>query len=137
VKLRNKIRSGETIDGPLVEMEIANIKAEEDHDQYDVKDWKRQLPSNLRSCSDNVLRASMAYGNDPNKVETILEAKMNQNNSDENSGDTSLDKLTGPLTKLKKELDKNPLNNLFHAVRRINDGETDVSFVFKNSSNDD
>ncbi|CAF2399361.1 unnamed protein product [Rotaria sp. Silwood2] len=123
--VRNKVRQGHTITQPIVELEVAKIRREYDPDQYDVEELKKQLPRDLQNCSESILRVSMAYGNDPQQIESIIQSKMNSINLNDNVNSISLDNIIEPLIKLKKDLKENPLKDIFGAVRNINDRNTD------------
>ena len=110
-----------------VEAAVGKIRSEIDPDQCDYDRWKRNLPSNLRTCSKGVLTASMAYGNNPRDVQSIIESKMNETNSDGDVTDTSLDKIINPLKRLKKELDRNKSPNIFKSIREFDEKNIDVS----------
>ena len=97
-------------------------------DRYDINNWKRQLPRDVQNCPDSILRVSMAYGDDPHRIKSVIQTKINEINPNENPTDTSLDNITEPLIRLQRELEDHPLKNIFHAVRNINGRHTDVSF---------
>jgi len=114
-----------------VELEVANIRRSANPEQCDFNRWKRNLPRDIQNCSKTVLSASMAYGNDPREVQSIIEMKMNSTNSNKDPTDTSLDNIIGPLKKLKKELDKNKSPNLFNDIRNFDDRDIGVCFCSK------
>jgi hypothetical protein len=115
---------------PIVELTVANIRHEKYPDQCDFTQWKRNLPRDIQKCPDSILRVSMAYGNDPQEIKSIIQTKMNQTNLNVNSTDPSLNNIIDPLKRLKRELDNNRQPNLFLAVRNIDDRDINVSFCF-------
>jgi hypothetical protein len=115
--VQSKIRSGARMTESDVEAEVGKIRCSAHPDQCNFDRWKKDLPRDLRSCSKAVLTASMAYGNNPGEVQSIIETKMNDTNSDGDTTDTSLDNIISPLKRLKKELDRNKSPNLFKSIR--------------------
>ena len=109
-----------------VESKVAELRCEINPEQCDVEELKRKLPKDLRNCPKSILHQSMAYGNSPDELASIVKSKMNDTNGDENPTDTSLENIVGPLTKLKKDLDKNPARNIFKVIRQFNDDQIDV-----------
>ncbi|CAF4532487.1 unnamed protein product [Rotaria sp. Silwood1] len=123
--VRKKVRQGYAITQPIVELEVAKIRHDNDPNQHDIEELKAQLPRNLQNCSDSILRVSMAYGNDPEQIKPIIQSKMNSINSNDNIDNISLDNIIEPLKMLKKDLERNPLKNIFNAVRNINERNSD------------
>jgi hypothetical protein len=114
---------------------VANIRCDKDPKHLDVDKWRTKLSSDLQNCLPNTLRLLMAYGDDPEQLETVLQLKMKkkeQNDSDhpsKNCTGTSLDAIKKPLKRLKTDLDSNgSMPTLFQAVLDIKDDEIDVSF---------
>ena len=112
-----------------VEAEVAKIRSGIDPDQCNPDRWKKDLPSNLRACPKGVLTASMAYGDNPRDVQSIIESKMNKTSSDGDVTDTSLDKIITPLKRLKRELDRNKSPNILKSIRELDDKNIDVSLM--------
>ena len=110
-----------------VEAEVANLRCRLNPEQCNFDQWKRKLPRDIQHCSSAVLHASMAYGNSPVEVKSVIQSKMNEKDSDEDPSETSLDNITDPLRMLKRELDKNKSPNLFHTVHGFDNCPVDVS----------
>jgi len=115
----------------MLELEVSKIKRRTNPDRYDINHWKRHLSGDVQDCPESILRVSMAYGDDPHRTKHVIQAKMNERNSNENPIDTSLDNIIEPLKRLQRELNDNPLRDLFRAVHNINDRHTDVSCSLK------
>jgi len=113
----------------MVELEVTNIRRNKYPNECNFNEWKENLPRNVKDCPDAILRVSMAYGNDPHEVKSILQTKMNNTNSNVNSTDPSLNNIIGPLRRLKQELDSNRKPNLFRAVQNIDGRDINVNYI--------
>ncbi|CAF3605581.1 unnamed protein product [Rotaria sordida] len=71
--VQNKINQGDTITQPIFELEVAKIKRDYDPYQCDIERLKAQLPHDIKNCPDSILRVSMAYGNDPQQIESRVD----------------------------------------------------------------
>ncbi len=89
---------------------------------------KRRLPQDVQGSPDTILRLSLAYGDEPEQVTPVIQAKTQKIPSNTNPTNTSLDSIREPLKRVKNELDKNPPPNLFRAVRNFHDRDVAVSF---------
>ncbi|CAF4280622.1 unnamed protein product, partial [Adineta steineri] len=108
-----------------IEQEVSSIRRDMNPGDLRTKKWINRLPDGFQLCSDSTLRLSMAYGDDPNQVLTILKEKMNKEDSIENPADTSLINITEPLKQINKVLKKKPSYNLFRAVLEVGNHEID------------
>ncbi|CAF1234668.1 unnamed protein product [Adineta steineri] len=108
-----------------IEREVSRIRREINPRDLHPHYWKDRLPVDLQQCSDSVLRHSMAYGDDPNQVLTILKEKMNKEGSIEDPTDALLINITEPLKQISKNLEKKPSYNLFRAVLDVANHEID------------
>ncbi len=106
----------------------------ERNSKLDCEAWKTKLPPGIDVSRDSILYESMAYGDDPNDVKVVLQAKTNKLNSNsdtnetEDPANTSLDNIIEPLKKLKDKKSYRSSFNLFHAVLEIDDDKIAVSF---------
>ncbi|CAF0777363.1 unnamed protein product [Rotaria sordida] len=123
--VQNKINQGDTITQPIFELEVAKIKRDYDPYQCDIERLKAQLPHDIKNCPDSILRVSMAYGNDPQQIESVIKSKMKIIDSNDNIDAGLLDNIIEPLKLLKKDMERNPIRNIFNAVHNINDHNTD------------
>lgn len=103
-------------------MGISTIRRGLFREQCRFSTWKTNLPDKIKHCPDDILMRSIAYGNDPNEIESIIEDKINSSNSTVGS----IEKLVAPLKKLKTDLDRNPVKNLLSDVRNFADSDTKV-----------
>lgn len=71
----------------------------------------------------------MAYGDDPQQVKSVIQAKMSLLGPK-----NSIDSITEPLKSLKKDMERNPMPNMFSAVRNLKDRNANVSFSFIKTS---
>ncbi len=113
----------------IVELDVANIRRKKYPDECNFNEWKTNLPRDIQNCPDSILRVSMAYGNDPNEIKSILQTKINNTNSNVNSTDPLLNNIIGPLRRLKEELDNNQKPNLFRAVQNIDNRDINVNHI--------
>ena len=89
---------------------------------------KRHLPRDVRDSPDTIVRLSMAYGDEPELVTPVIQAKTQKLSPNTNPTNTSLDSIREPLKRLKNDLDNNPPLNLFRAVRSFHEHDVAVSF---------
>ncbi len=122
--MKSNIEDREEISQSMVESEVVNIRRKKNSNQCNIKQWKKDLPRDIQNCSDRILRESMAYGNNPSEVKSIIQSKMNSTSPT----DTSLDGIIDPLKNLKKELKRSESPNLFRAIHKIDDSDSEVSF---------
>ncbi|CAF4223067.1 unnamed protein product, partial [Adineta steineri] len=108
-----------------VEREVSKIRREINPVDLRTQNWINRLPDGFQLCSDSTLRLSMAYGDDPKQVLTILKEKMNKEGSTEDPTDTSLINITEPLEQISKDLKKKSSYNLFRAVLDVGNHEID------------
>ena len=74
----------------------------------------------------------MAYGHEPNQIQSVLRAKMGQTILNHTNTYASLDNIIRPLrTIVQTRSQKDILSNLFDAIRSISDEEIDVSLLLK------
>ncbi|CAF0734955.1 unnamed protein product [Adineta steineri] len=118
--VQNKIDQRQPISQPIMELEIAKIRRKRNPNRYELEQWKQQLPYEIKNCSDSILRVSMAYGDNPNQIKSVIQSKMNEINSNVDPMETSLENIAEPLRKLRSELERTPLTNVFRAVHNIN-----------------
>ncbi|CAF0976648.1 unnamed protein product [Adineta steineri] len=118
--VQNKIDQRQPISQPIMELEIAKIRRKRNPNRYELEQWKQQLPYEIKNCSDSILRVSMAYGDNPNQIKSVIQSKMNEINSNVDPIETSLENIAEPLRKLRSELERTPLTNVFRAVHNIN-----------------
>ena len=108
---------------------------------FDLYDWKRKLSSETREVSDTVLRRSMAYGDTPGEVTSVLLALAKKENTANDSNrsparpETSCDQIFEPLKDLRRKLQNTDVSLLFGAILRIEEKEIDVSSKAFSSSN--
>jgi hypothetical protein len=117
--VKSSIKDREEISQSMVESEVVNIRRKNNINQCNIKQWKKDLPRDIQNCSDRILRESMAYGNNPNEVKSIIQSKMNNTSPT----DTSLDGIIDPLKTLKKDLERSEPPNLFRAIHKIDDSD--------------
>ena len=115
---------------------MADIRCHANPAECDINKLKRKLRSNLRDCPKTILQQSMAYGNNIDEIESIIESKMDgADGDDEIPTDTSIENLIDPLKMLKRDLDKTKSPPLFKDVRKFGDNQMDVSACsFSNQS---
>ncbi|CAF0995347.1 unnamed protein product [Adineta steineri] len=118
--VQTKIDQRQPISQPIMELEIAKIRRKRNPNRYELEQWKQQLPYEIKNCSDSILRVSMAYGDNPNQIKSVIQSKMNEINSNVDPIETSLENIAEPLRKLRSELERTPLTNVFRAVHNIN-----------------
>ncbi|CAF2076539.1 unnamed protein product [Rotaria magnacalcarata] len=122
---KNKIQRGCRLTQPIIELEVTKIKANLNPDENDIEQWRNQLPRDIRNCPDCALRVSMAYGDNPQQIKSVIQSKMSINPTDNINATVSFDNLIEPLKKLNKDLESNPMRNLFFAVHNITDPNMD------------
>jgi hypothetical protein len=102
--------------------------------QYDIKQWIKDISFGVESSSHDLIVLSMAYVERPQDIESIFEAKKEQHErstskpTTEEPMDTSLADIFEPLKQLKSKIQREKLQNLFTAVLNFSDDEIDVSF---------
>jgi hypothetical protein len=112
---------------------VSKIRSER-NPELDCEGWKTKLPPGIDVRHNSILLESMAYGDDPNDVKVVLQAKINKlnSNSDTNKNEdptiTSLKNIIEPLRKLKDKKSYPSSFNLFHAVLEIDNDKIAVSF---------
>ncbi|CAM4935235.1 unnamed protein product [Rotaria socialis] len=119
--VKSKIERGCKLTQPIIELEVTKIKASISPHENDIEQWKKQLPRDIRNCPDCALRVSMAYGDNPQQVKSVIQSKMSLNPTDNINATVSFDNLIAPLKTLNKDLENNPMRNIFFAVRNIPD----------------
>lgn len=139
-KLQHEDTHHQSVTQASVELITTKIRQTRNSGQFNLYDWRRELSSETREVSDEVLRRSMAYGHTPGEVTTVLMAlaKKDRAETDQNRGQarpkTSCGQIFGPLNDLREKLQQAGVPSLFQEILRIEEKEIDVSLQAFSSS---
>lgn len=112
------------------------IRRNQNNEQFRAEKWRDALGIEDRNDSNVSLYKLMAYGDYPDEVKNILQAELNQNNtqtkmdSPAESIETSLATVTNRLKGLRQEMSNASPFNLCEAVFKMKSDQYDVSVYF-------
>lgn len=122
----------------VIELEVFKIKRLKNSSDTDLKFWKEIVKHDTTKYPDSILLRSMAYGNHPGDIQPVIDAKINEYESNrdkynrEDFIENSWDELIESLKKINNKTTKQRPIDLFEAVLNVNDDAVDVNYIDRN-----